>query len=89
MLGMAVLMLSLNEPVSGAFAIALLTVGPIAAVLGWLLDRRWGAVAAGMVFLIVTGSGCAQEVTAMTDPTKAGGKIWNEGVPPASRRGGL
>ena len=39
MLGMAVLMLSLSEPVSRAFAIALLTMGPIAAVLGWLLDR--------------------------------------------------
>jgi len=48
MLGMAALMLSLSEPASGAFAIALLTVGPIAAVLGWLLHRRWSAVAAGM-----------------------------------------
>jgi len=67
MLGMAALMLSLSEPVSVGFAIALLTVGPIAAVLGWLLDRRWGAVAAGMVFLIVTGSTCAQEVTATTE----------------------
>jgi hypothetical protein len=47
MLGVAVLMLSLSaEAVSGASAIAFLTVGPIAAVLGWLLHRRWSAVAA-------------------------------------------
>ena len=73
MLGVAVLMLSLSaEAVSGASAIAFLTVGPIAAVLGWLLHRRWSAVAAAVALLIVTGSAHAQEVTAVTDPTKAG-----------------
>ena len=41
MLGMAVLMLSLSEPASGAFTIAMLTVGPTAAVMGWHLHRQW------------------------------------------------
>src|SRR5262245_10666833 len=64
MLVVAVLMLSLSkEEISCAFAIAFLTVGPIAAVLGGLLHRRRSAVAAFMALLVVTGSAHAQEVT--------------------------
>ena len=57
MLVMAILMLVLSpEARSGAFAIAMLTLGPGGAVLGWLLHRRWSAVAAGMALLVVAGS---------------------------------
>ena len=71
MLVVAVLMLLLSpEAISAAFAIALLTVGPGGAVLGWLLHRRWSAVA-GIALVVLAGVGVrAQEVTSVTDPTK-------------------
>jgi hypothetical protein len=72
MLVVAVLMLLLSpEAISGAFAIAMLTVGPGGAVLGWLLHRRWSAVAAGIALFVAAGGGVhAQEVTSVTDPSK-------------------
>jgi hypothetical protein len=72
MLVVAVLMLLLSpEAISAAFAIAMLTVGPGGAVLGWLVHRRWSAVAAGIALFAVAGGGMhAQEVTSVTDPSK-------------------
>jgi hypothetical protein len=82
MLGVAVLMLSLSaEAVSVAFAIAMLTVGPIASVMGWLLHRQWRAVAAGMALLIVTGSAHAQGAITVADRTNAGYGEVSSGVP--------
>ena len=81
MLGVAVLMLNLSaEGVSVAFAIAMLTVGPVASVMGWLLHRRSRAIAAGMALLIVTGSAHAQGATTVTDRTKEGD--WEMSSPP-------
>ena len=72
MLVVAVLMLFLSrEAISGAFAIAMLTAGPGGAVLGWLLHRRWSAVAAGIALVVLAAGGVhAQVVTSVTDPTK-------------------
>jgi hypothetical protein len=64
MLVVAVLMLILSwEAISAPFAVAMLTLGPGGAVLGWLLDRRRSAVAAALALLVVAGSAQAQEVT--------------------------
>jgi hypothetical protein len=69
MLVVAVLMLTLSpEVVTRAFAIAMLTVGPGGAVLGWLLHRRWSAVVPALALLVVAGSAQAQE--AVADPPK-------------------
>ena len=67
MLVVAVLMLLLSpKAISGAFAIAMLTVGPGGAVLGWLLHRRWSAVAAGIALVVLAG-GAAQNETHAED----------------------
>jgi hypothetical protein len=71
MLLVALLMLSLTgEVVSRTYVIAMLTVGPLAALLGGLLHRGWRTVSsAGLVLLVMAGGVNAQEAT-VTDPTK-------------------
>jgi hypothetical protein len=73
MLVMAVIMVFLSlEAISAAFAIATLTLGPLAALVGGLLYRRWTAAGSvGLALFLVVGSANGQEVTRVTDRSKA------------------
>jgi hypothetical protein len=73
MLVAAILMLSLStEAISIGYAVALLSVGPLASWLGVFLHRRWSVVAPLLVALLLMGDYAeAQEATGVADPTKS------------------